>query len=117
MSTKPPGVDTPLVTTDLAALGRIPFDSLLSDEDVEKFEAQQPEWGVQRRVTLITLARTRQQLIDGFGDGDGQDMLFEMIDHIKDYEKHCKDLVEMASIAAARMIAVAAACIEQGGEQ
>ncbi len=99
---------------DLAELSKITFDSVLTDEDVEKFEAQQPEWGPKRRVALITLARTRQQLVDGFGSGEGPDVLLEMIGHVSDYEKHCKALAEMAATAVARLMAVAAATIEKG---
>lgn len=99
---------------DLSALGRVTFDAVLTDEQVEEFEAAQTEWGQNRRCTLAILARTRQQLVDGFGTGDGPDGLLEMIGHIRDYEMHCKALAEMADAAVARLIAVAAATIEKG---
>ena len=107
----------PTKATDLAELGRITFDSLLTNEQVEKIEAAQAQWGPIRRCALITLARTRQQLVDGFGSGDGPDALLEMIGHVSDYEKHCKELAEMAATAAARLMAVAAATIEKGALQ
>ncbi len=101
-------------TPDLAELGRVTFDSVLTDEQVEEFEKAQQEWGPKRRCALITLARTRQQLVDGFGSGDGPDVLLEMIGHVSDYEKHCKALAELAATAVARLMAVAAATIEKG---
>lgn len=104
----------PTQETDLAELGRITFDSVLTDEQVEEFEKAQTEWGPKRRCALITLARTRQQLVDGFGSGDGPDVLLEMIGHVSDYEKHCKALAELAATAVARLMAVAAATIEKG---
>lgn len=104
----------PQETTDLAELGRVTFDSVLTDEQVEEFEKAQTEWGPKRRCALITLARTRQQLVDGFGSGEGPDVLLEMIGHVSDYEKHCKALAEMAATAVARLMAVAAATIEKG---
>ena len=104
----------PTQDTDLAELGKITFDSVLTDQQVEEFEAAQTEWGPKRRCALITLARTRQQLVDGFGSGDGPDVLLEMIGHVSDYEKHCKALAELAATAVARLMAVAAATIEKG---
>lgn len=100
-------------TGDLAALGKVTFDRIFTDEQVNEFEAAQTEWGPKRRCALIALARTRQQLVDGFGSGDGPDVLLEMIDHVSDYEKHCKVLAELAAIAVARLMAVAAATIEK----
>lgn len=99
---------------DLAELGKVTFDSVLTDQQVEEFESAQTEWGPKRRCALITLARTRQQLVDGFGSGEGPDVLLEMIGHVSDYEKHCKALAEMAATAVARLMAVAAATIEKG---
>lgn len=101
-------------TPDLAELGCITFDSVFTDEQVEAFEKAQAEWGPKRRCALITLARTRQQLVDGFGSGEEPDALLEMIGHVSDYEKHCKALAEMAATAVARLMAVAAATIEKG---
>lgn len=100
--------------TDLAELGKLTFDSVLTDQQVEAFDAAQTEWVQSRRCALITLARTRQQLVDGFGSGDGPDVLLEMIGHVSDYEKHCKALAELAATAVARLMAVAAATIEKG---
>ena len=99
---------------DIAEIGKITFDSVLTDKQVQELEASQTKWGPTRRCALITLARTRQQLVDGFGSGEGQDALLEIIGHVSDYEKHCKALAEMAATAVARLMAVAAATIEKG---
>lgn len=99
---------------DIADLARLDFDSLLTDTQVQEFEANQTHWGEKRRIALIVLARTKEQLVTGFGGGSGPDALLELIEHLSDYEKHCKALQEMASIACARLIAATAATLPQG---
>lgn len=108
--TKPPR-EAP---NDLAEPGKVTFDSVLTDQQVEEFEAAQTKRGVQRRVTLITLTRTKKQLVDGFCSDADHDVLLETIGHVSDYEKHCKALAELAATAVARLMAVAAATIEKG---
>jgi hypothetical protein len=117
MSSKTPGATAPIVTTDLAALGRMTFDSLLSDAQVEEFEAQQAEWTKSRRLMLLALNGASEKLVASFNSGDGPDEILELIGNANAYKAHCKTLVEMAEIAVARLIAVAAACIEQGSEK
>ena len=101
-------------STHTHVLGKITFDSLITDQQVDEFESAQTQWVASRRLMLVTLARTRQQLVDGFGSGDGPDVLLEMIGNVSDYEKHCKALAGMAASAVARLMAVASATIEKG---
>lgn len=107
------GAPAPSTTSDdLAELASVDFDSLWTDAQVQAFEAQQTHWGEKRRLALIVLARTRQQLATGFGSASGPDTLLELIEHASDYQKHCQAMQELASIAVARLIAAAAATLE-----
>ena len=97
-------------------LSKVDFAAVLTDAQINDYEATQARvWGIKRRVTLLALARSRQQLVDGFGKANGPDTLLEIIEHVSDWEKHCKANAAMASTAVARLICAASAILERDG--
>jgi hypothetical protein len=98
---------------DLPGLGRVTFDSVLTDEQVMQYEDDyEKSWGPNRRIANIILARSREQLIDGFKTSGGVETLLDIIERASAWEKHCRASAEIAACAVARLIAVTAACIE-----
>jgi hypothetical protein len=93
-------------------LGQIDFDAVLTNEEFQEYEATQNEtWGVNRRIAMITLARSKAQLVGGFGKAGNTDALLEMIERVQDWSDHLKASIEMAEMASARLMAVASAII------
>jgi hypothetical protein len=86
------------------------FEPTFSDEQVNTFEANYNEtWGVNRRLTMITLSRSSGQLIEGFASlitENNGDAFVSLIDQIKDYRQHLEDMTRLADTAAARLILV-----------
>lgn len=97
---------------ELAALGQNDFEAVLSEQQVEEYErTQNTHWGARRRMALVSLLRNKQQLVDGFGEGDGPDALLDMIEDISDWQNHLKSQLELAEMAVARLAVVSSAII------
>lgn len=104
---------TKQVPEDLDELGKVTFGRVLTEEQVDQADAAHVSWEEKRRVALFTLARTKEQLVNGFDSGDGPDLLLEMLEHLSEYKKYCEALAEMAAAAAFRLAVVAASTIEK----
>ena len=85
------------------------FEPVFTQEQVLSFEAANNEtWGVNRRLMMMALARSSEQLTAAFADSaeDNGDTLFALIDQISDYGEHLKSGVELAEAAVARLLMV-----------
>lgn len=86
------------------------FDPVFTDEQLQSFEENHNEtWGVKRRITMMALSRTSDQLIDGFSSlvAEGNsDSFFALLEQITDYRDHLKSGVELADAAFARLVLV-----------
>ena len=85
------------------------FEPVFTKEQVLSFEAAHNEtWGVNRRLMMMALARSSEQLTAAFADSaeDNGDTLFALIDQISDYGEHLKSGVELAEAAVARLLMV-----------
>ena len=66
--------------------GTIPLpvsDNILNEEEMKSSESGYDEaWGTRRRLALIALCRSKEQLVKGFSDGgaDGADTLLSVIE-------------------------------------
>lgn len=94
----------------LAALGQHDFEAGLTDLEVEEFEAAEREtFGVTRRAAVAVLARSKQQLVIGFGDGDkGADALLAAIERVREWRSRLVASIAVADTATARLLIVAA---------
>jgi len=85
------------------------FEAVFTKAQVLSFEETHNEtWGVNRRLMMMTLARSSDQLLAGFADSaeDNGDVLFALIGQISDYSEHLKYGVELAEAAVARLLMV-----------
>mgnify|MGYP001603806160 CR=1 FL=1 len=97
-------------TTKRTRAPKIPnFKPLLTKEQVFEAEAKHNEtWGVNRRLTMITLSRTRDELIEGFASiaTNNGDAFIELIEQITDYQEYLKTSIKFTECAIARLLAV-----------
>ena len=103
-----------LTDKQIADIAATSFEPAMTKEQVLAAEAKyEKTWGYSRRIAMMTLTRTREELIDGFADDPEFDQaLMEMLDHIEHYENHLKAGAEMAGAAIARLACVMAARAE-----
>lgn len=103
----------PTSEQDITELAAINFEPLLTESQVFESEAKYNEtWGVKRRITMMSLARSRDQLLSGCeGNEEGAEVLLDMIEHIRDYRTHLEAAVELAEAAMARLLCVASKAI------
>lgn len=88
------------------------FQPVFTEDQVRQIEADyNEEWGVRRRLVMITLARTAAQLAEGFRDIEGE-AFSELLGHFNDFKAHCKAGMELAESAEARMLAVGMYIVE-----
>lgn len=92
------------------------FDALLTKEQMALLEARGRGFGVNRRIVLAVLTRSRAQLIEGDGDTPESvaEVLMKMADTVQDFQDHLKDLEEMAATAWARLIASVQTMVDEG---
>lgn len=83
------------------------FDALLTKEQMTTLENKLKGFGVNRRIVLAVLTRSRAQLIEGGGGTPESvaEVLMKMASSVQDFQDHLKDLEEMAATAWARLIA------------
>ena len=106
---------TELTEETMQLLAEHDFDALLTMAQIEEFEANYDEtWRPLRRIALIVLARSKTQLVEGFGDGEGLDVLLDMMEHIGDYQDHLKSSLEVTEMAFDRLLSVMHACTHRG---
>lgn len=83
------------------------FGPALTEDEVTAIEAAAESFGVNRRIAIITLARSKAQLVAGFvADPDvGEGLL----DSVIELQRHAKKLTEIAETALARLTIAALA--------
>lgn len=83
------------------------FEAIFTGEQVREMEENHNEtWGVNRRLTMITLSRSKDQLKEGFLTA-GEEVLVSAFDRIEDYKKYLNSSIELADAAMARLAIVA----------
>ncbi len=85
------------------------FTPLLTKEQMATVEKTAHDFGINRRVALATLTRSRAQLMAGGGaspENVGKTLL-AMIDSVENFRDHLKDLQEVAETAWARLMVAA----------
>ena len=104
--------ETDSAEQEVAEMGKTDFLAVMTQKEIEEYENTQNEsWGVKRRLAFITMARSKTQLVEGFGHDGGPDSLLNLIDEISDWSTHMKGHIEMAESACARLMIVASALI------
>lgn len=82
------------------------FKPAFTEEQVFQLEGEYNEtWGEKRRLVMITLARTSEQLAAGFANIEPE-AFSELLDCFDDFKNHCKAGMELADCATARLLAV-----------
>lgn len=97
---------------ELIELAQIEFSAEIADKQVVEMDKQAEEWGVERRIMLITLSRSRDQLLQGFRNDP--DSIMDIHDRLHSYEKHLSAALDMVKAAQLRALAVAAAIHMEG---
>jgi N-acetyl-beta-hexosaminidase len=93
---------------ELAQLAQQDFDAALTDEQVNEYERTQNQtWGYVRRIALVSLARSKAQLLKGFDSTDSTDALMEAMENIQQWREHLLNQAEMANAAFARLACIA----------
>lgn len=99
---------TSLIEQSLAQ--KLNFIPLFTKEQVFEAEDNNNEtWGVVRRLTMITLTCTSDELIDGLPAllGSNGDSFLELIEQITQYRDYLKEGAALADCAQARIMAAA----------
>lgn len=90
------------------------FQAVLTPGQVQDYEATQHEtWGPRRRMTLISLTRSKAELLAGFAQGEnGADVLMDMIDEVHTWRDHLIATADLAETASARLIITCSALLQ-----
>lgn len=85
------------------------FEPVFSDDQIISFEDDCQNWDVSRRITLATLTRSSEQLIDDttsmIAENDGEASV-SLLDQISGYREPLGDMAKLADAAYARLILV-----------
>lgn len=95
------------------------FKPALTQKQVESIESKYNEtWGVNRRITLASLTRSSQQLLDYFSNPTKEDeeTLIAMMESVSEYIDHLKNGISLAEIALARMLLIGEYVSNEAGE-
>lgn len=111
-----PTLPTPTTDADLANMARHSFDALLTQPEVTAYEASTAnQWGTSRRIALVSLTRSKAELVAGFSQGDnGPELLMEMVEQVYAWRDHLKNHIELAGMASARLIVACSTLICNG---
>ena len=91
------------------------FDALLTKEQMATLEDKLKGFGVNRRIVLAVLTRSRAQLIEGGGTPESSAKgLLTTIKSVESFQNHLKDLEEMAATAWARLFASLQTMVDEG---
>ncbi|CAM5185460.1 hypothetical protein CDEN61S_04146 [Castellaniella denitrificans] len=83
------------------------FGAALTEEEVTAIEAAAESFGVNRRIAITVLARSKAQLMAGFvADPDAGE---DLIDSVIELQRHAKNLADISETALARLTIVALA--------
>lgn len=85
------------------------FAPVFSEDQVSSFEDDCQNWGVSRPITMATLTRSSEQLVEGFtamiAENDGEAFV-SLLDQISGYREHLNEMAQLAETAYARLILV-----------
>ena len=99
-----------------SALKKPRFKPVFTKEQVYEIEAAYNEsWGARRRVTMIVMTITVNQLIEGVEDlikENNGDAFMDWVDDIKAYQAHLKAGIELTEASIARLLWVAQYVVE-----
>lgn len=105
-----PSARAPLDEAAISKLAAESFEPVLTREDIDHYEAERaPEMNRRRRLMLATMTRSRDELVSGFAGEDGFKALDEAIQQVTVWRDHCKESIEVADAAVARLLLVMAA--------
>lgn len=92
----------------------INFDALLTPDQVTNIERkfQDDSEGIARRVTLMTLTKSKTELTDGLASMDSE-AADHWLDQIEHFQSQLASLKEMADAALARLIVASGVAAEQ----
>lgn len=93
--------------TPCPAHSRVDFGPALTKEQVDASEASyNTTWGAARRITMLTLTRSRDELADGILRNEiSTEDACQMLDQIEGFRDHLSASVDLANAAIARIIA------------
>ena len=99
--------DAPL-TPELAAAHE--FDAAITEQQVKEIEEVAHRFGINRRLALVVLARSKGQLVEPSPKDDKTAQVpFDMFEAVDAYIDHLKGMTEMAKTAKARLVVVCSA--------
>jgi hypothetical protein len=105
-------VKTATTDQEIVELVQSDFSAELTNEHVQEYESTQNKiWGDRRRLTMTSLTQSKKQLIDTFGDGNSPDLVLGFVEIVNEWRDHMLCHVEVAEVAAARLLSVANAII------
>lgn len=107
---------SPADDEDLCSMAQHDFEAALTQDQINAIEADYNEtWGVNRRITLLALSRSKADLVLNFGkQEDGPDVVMEMIDHIYEFRDHLRACLEMTESASARLLITCSTLMTKG---
>jgi hypothetical protein len=88
------------------------FEAAITMEEVKLSEELESIWAQKRRGALASLTRNKQQLVQGFIAGDGIETLLELVQHTQEWRDHLKVQLDMADLAAQRLLVAAGTVME-----
>lgn len=107
-----PNTSADLTDLEIERLGQVDFDAELTNQQISESEAKyEQQWGVQRRIALCMLARSKQELMAGFAKDGDTDLIFQAVDGLSAWRDHLKACIEISEKATARLLGVASAVI------
>jgi hypothetical protein len=86
----------------------ITFEPVFTKKQVSEFEEKyNSEWGTKRRLLMLTLSRSSDELLAAFDEDEGIEGITALMEQILDYEGHLTAGLELVESAKARLFAVA----------
>ena len=86
----------------------IAFNPIFTNEQNSNFEQEYDKtWGTKRRLLMITLSRSSEELITAFDGDEGTEVMTSLMEQLIDYEDHLKAGIELVESATCRLFAVA----------
>ncbi|MGM8226159.1 hypothetical protein ACSV5M_06225 [Cellvibrio sp. ARAG 10.3] len=85
----------------------ISFAPVFTQAQFAEFEQNyNANWGTKRRLLMLTLSRSSDELLTAFDEDGGIKGMAALMEQIKDYEEHLKAGLELVESATARLFAI-----------
>ena len=91
----------------------LPFDAILSTEEVKDIERVSNLHGIQRRIVLRTLNQSSTDFL-GRLDADTPTLLTDASEYLELYRDHLEALIKMTDIALLRLAVIVLHCENSG---